>query len=62
MPLTYGGGISTVDQAREVLSLGVEKVSIQRAFFEISGLIQQLVDVFGQQSVLTLPVAGFLPP
>ena len=52
MPLTYGGGISTVDQARDVLSLGVEKVSIQRGFFENSDLIGQLADVFGQQSVL----------
>ena len=52
MPLTYGGGISTVDQARDVLSLGVEKVSIQRGFFENPDLIGQLADVFGQQSVL----------
>ena len=50
MPLTYGGGISTVDQARDVLSLGVEKVSIQRGFFENPDLIGQLADVSGSKA------------
>ena len=29
MPLCYGGGIQTVDQARRLFSLGVEKVCLQ---------------------------------
>ena len=31
MPLTYGGGIRTIDQAKRIFDLGVEKISIQSA-------------------------------
>ena len=29
MPLAYGGGIRSIDQAQRIFSLGVEKISIQ---------------------------------
>ena len=29
MPICYGGGISTVEQARRIFNLGIEKISIQ---------------------------------
>lgn len=52
MPFTYGGGVSTVEQAREIFSVGVEKISIQRGFFDNPGLICELSDIFGRQSIL----------
>src|SRR5438445_2406939 len=31
MPLCYGGGVKTVDQARRIIGMGVEKVAISSA-------------------------------
>ena len=39
MPLCYGGGIKTVEQALKVLSLGVEKVSLSAAAIQNPNLI-----------------------
>jgi cyclase len=52
MPLCYGGGIKTVDQARKLVALGVEKISINNTAIYNPELIRQLVDEFGSQSVV----------
>ena len=51
MPLAYGGGVRTVDQARRLFSLGVEKVCLQTAAFENMELISELASKFGSQSI-----------
>ncbi len=52
MPLCYGGGISQLEQARKVFSLGVEKVSLNQALHAHAGLITSLADTFGSQSIV----------
>lgn len=52
MPLSYGGGIRTVEQASRIFKLGVEKVSIQTAAIEDLDLVRKLADRFGSQSVV----------
>lgn len=52
MPLGYGGGIRSVDQARRLFAMGVEKVCIQTAALENLSLISQLAQEFGSQSVM----------
>ncbi len=52
MPLAYGGGIRTIEQARQVFALGVEKICLQTAALEDVSLISCLADQFGQQSVM----------
>lgn len=52
MPLCYGGGIRTVEQARRLFSIGVEKVCLQTAALEDLNIISQIADLFGNQSVL----------
>jgi cyclase len=34
MPLCYGGGISTLEQAKQIFAIGVEKVCLQTSLFE----------------------------
>lgn len=52
MPLCYGGGIKTVQQAQDILNLGVEKIAISSSFFSDENLILQLVRQVGSQSVV----------
>ena len=52
MPLSYGGGIRTVEQARRLFALGVEKICLQTAALEDHSLITRLADQFGSQSIL----------
>jgi cyclase len=52
MPLCYGGGIRSVEQARRLFSLGVEKVCIQSAAINDLSVIRQIADRFGSQSVV----------
>lgn len=52
MPLCYGGGIKTLDQAQKILSLGVEKVAISSAFINKPELISMLAERVGRQSVV----------
>ncbi|MBD65296.1 MAG: imidazole glycerol phosphate synthase subunit HisF [Halobacteriovoraceae bacterium] len=51
MPLCYGGGITTVEQAGKILSLGVEKISLGSAAIENPELIQEMSRNFGAQSI-----------
>jgi len=52
MPLCYGGGIRTVEQAAKIFKLGVEKVCLQTAVLDDINLIKELADRFGSQSVV----------
>jgi len=51
MPLCYGGGIKTVETAEQLLSIGIEKISLSSAFFENPKIIYDLSHKFGSQSV-----------
>jgi len=52
MPLAYGGGIRTVEQAKRLFASGVEKICLQTAALENPGLVTELADRFGSQSVM----------
>ncbi|WP_285009887.1 AglZ/HisF2 family acetamidino modification protein [Pedobacter faecalis] len=52
MPLSYGGGIRTVEQAARIFKLGVEKVCLQTAVLYDLKLINDLADRFGSQSIV----------
>ena len=52
MPLCYGGGITNVNQAKKIFSLGVEKIAISSAAIKNPTLITQLADSVGSQSVV----------
>ena len=52
MPLAYGGGVRSVEQARHLFSLGVEKICLQTSALENPSLIMELANQFGSQSVM----------
>jgi imidazole glycerol-phosphate synthase subunit HisF len=54
MPLCYGGGVKTVDQAKRIVGLGVEKVAISSAALADPRLISHTAREIGSQSVVVV--------
>lgn len=52
MPLAYGGGVRTFDQARAILGIGFEKVIINSHAFEDPSFITRLAEHFGNQAIV----------
>src|SRR3989338_6043240 len=52
MPLTVGGGIQNIDDIRELLKAGADKVAINTASFENPELIQEASRHFGSQCIV----------
>jgi cyclase len=49
IPLTVGGGVRTVDDARRLLRAGADKVSVNTAAVERPVLIAEIAETFGSQ-------------
>jgi cyclase len=52
MPMGYGGGIKTFDQAKRVFDAGYEKVILNSSAFENPTLIGEIAAVYGSQSAV----------
>ena len=52
MPLSYGGGITTLEQVKRLLAIGYEKVVINTALVENPQLVKEAVEFAGGQSVV----------
>ncbi len=52
MPMCYGGGVRSMEHARQLFNLGVEKVSLNTAAAENPALITELANAFGNQSII----------
>jgi imidazole glycerol-phosphate synthase subunit HisF len=54
MPLCYGGGVRTAEQAKRIIGLGVEKVAISAAALADPSLITRIAEGVGRQSVVVV--------
>lgn len=54
MPLCYGGGVKTVEHARRIIGLGVEKVAISSVAVERPDLVAEIAGEIGRQSVVVV--------
>jgi cyclase len=54
MPLCYGGGVKTVEQAQRIFSLGIEKIALSSAVIINPNLITQISDRVGSQSMIVV--------
>jgi len=54
MPFCYGGGVKTVEQAKRIIKLGVEKVAISSSATENPKLVSLMAEQLGSQSVVVV--------
>jgi cyclase len=52
MPIAYGGGINSLEQARKLFSLGIEKVVLNSSAFLNPPLISQLAKLLAVSLLL----------
>ena len=54
MPLCYGGGVTTAEQAARIVGMGVEKVSVSAAAMANPSLLTEMAAAVGRQSVVAV--------
>ena len=54
MPLCYGGGVKTAEQAEKIICMGVEKVAISSVAIESPSIISEMASAVGRQSVVAV--------
>ena len=54
MPLSYGGGVKSVEQVERIVGLGVEKVAMASAAVDDPSLISRAAERVGSQSVVVV--------
>ena len=52
MPVAYGGGVKSEEQAVEIFSSGIEKISVNSLFFENKKEIKKIINSVGSQSLV----------
>lgn len=54
MPLCYGGGVKTIEQAQKIFGLGIEKIALSSAVIQNPSLITEIANRVGSQSVIVV--------
>lgn len=54
MPFCYGGGVTTVEQAKKIINLGAEKVAVSSAAIENFDILYQIGKAVGTQSLVVV--------
>jgi cyclase len=54
MPFCYGGGVTTIEQAKRIINLGAEKVALSAAAVYNPGILREIGNAVGIQSVVVV--------
>jgi cyclase len=54
MPFCYGGGVTTVEEAKQIIHLGAEKVALSCAVINDFSLLRKIGEAVGVQSVVVV--------
>jgi len=52
MPMAFGGGIRTLEDAKKVFDCGYEKIVLNTILFENLKLVEDIAEIYGAQSVV----------
>lgn len=52
MPVTYGGGVKDIEMIRQILTLGIEKISINSQAVENPDFVRSATDKFGSSTIV----------
>lgn len=52
MPMAYGGGITTIEQVKELFYNGIEKIILNKSAVQQPALITEAARLFGSQSIM----------
>ncbi len=52
MPLSYGGGVKNLDQIREILSVGIEKIVLNTEAVKNPSIVKQSSEFFGASTII----------
>ena len=52
LPITIGGKIRSLQNAKELFNFGADKILISRAFFQNKNLLKEISDLYGVQSIV----------
>jgi cyclase len=52
MPVCYGGGVTTLEQAKRIVGLGIEKIAINHAAIAKPEVIGEIAGALGSQAVV----------
>lgn len=54
MPFCYGGGVTTVEEAKKIINLGAEKVAVSTSALEDPSILDKIGKAIGVQSVVVI--------
>jgi cyclase len=52
LPVTFGGGVRTIEDAKKVFDTGVDRIALNSVLYSQSSLIDDVSEKFGTQSIL----------
>lgn len=52
IPVSYGGGIKNIEDARKLFSIGIEKIVVNSFILNNPNFIKELVSIFGSASII----------